>query len=74
MKSFLVAYDLGAAGLWAVLQAESRDQITKRFPTLTVMEERPENMSAEEHSRIATRESYTLAGPLPQWLADLDKR
>ncbi|WP_341910167.1 hypothetical protein [Ferrovibrio terrae] len=74
MKSFLVAYDFGTGGLWAILNAESKDQITKRFPDLTILEQRPDSMSETDYGRITAQETYALSGPLPQWLADLDKK
>lgn len=73
MKSFLVAYDFGTGGLWAILNAESKDQITKRFPDLTILEQRPDSMSEADYGRITAQETYSLGGALPQWLADLDK-
>ncbi|WP_300303740.1 hypothetical protein [Ferrovibrio sp.] len=71
MNSYLVAYDYGTGGLWAILNAPSRESITGKFPGLQILEQRPDSMSAEEYSRLQARETYDLDGPLPKWLADL---
>lgn len=44
---FLVAYDYGMGGLWAVLMAPSREAILAKYPELSIAEEPPEWMSAE---------------------------
>lgn len=44
---FLVAYDYGMGGLWAVVIAPSADAITARYPEVAVVEERPHWMSDE---------------------------
>lgn len=71
MKSFLVAYDFGTGGLWAIVNAPDKDAIMNAFPDLTVLDEKPESMTIDEYARLQHQETYDLAGPLPKWLADL---
>lgn len=71
MNSYLVAYDLGNAGLWAIINAPDKDAILAAFPQLSVLDEKPEAMTIDEYARLQHQETYDLAGPLPKWLADL---
>lgn len=69
MNSFLVTYDFGAGGLWAIVKAPDQASIIKRFPKVEVLEDKPGNMTAVEYGKLIT---YDLGGPLPQWLAELE--
>lgn len=71
MNSFLVTYDFGAGGLWAIVRAPDRDSIVRRFPKAEVHEDKPTNMTAVEYGKLIT---YDLGGPLPQWLAELETK
>ncbi len=69
MKSFLVSYDYGSAGLWAIVKAADKASITKRFPKVDVFEDKPDSMTAVEYGKLIT---YDLDGSLPAWLAELE--
>jgi hypothetical protein len=71
MNSFLVTYDYGSAGLWAIVRAPDKASITKRFPKVEVLEDRPDNMTAVEYGKLIT---YELGGQLPHWLAELETK
>jgi len=71
MNSFLVTYDFGAGGLWAIVKAPDRDSIAKRFPKVEVIDDKPGNLTAVEYGKLIT---YDLGGPLPQWLAELEAK
>ncbi|MBS4045066.1 MAG: hypothetical protein KG075_01900 [Alphaproteobacteria bacterium] len=71
MNSFLVTYDYGSAGLWAIVKAPDKASITKRFPKVEVLEDKPTNMTAVEYGKLIT---YDLGGQLPQWLAELEAK
>lgn len=71
MNSFLVTYDFGSAGLWAIVRAPDKASISKRFPKAEVHEDKPTNMTAVEYGKLIT---YDLNGPLPQWLAELEAK
>jgi hypothetical protein len=49
---FLVAYDYGQGGLWAVLIAPSADAITAKYPELEVVADRPQWMDDELWERL----------------------
>lgn len=40
-KKFLVAYDYGQGGVWAFLLAESEEEISRRYPSLTIVKDPP---------------------------------
>jgi hypothetical protein len=71
MNSYLVTYDFGAAGLWAIVKAPDKAAITRRFPKVEVLDDKPTNMTAVEYGKLIT---YELSGPLPQWLAELEAK
>jgi hypothetical protein len=65
--AYLVLYDYESGGAWFFLLAESADQIGATFPKLTVMEQRPAWMDADEEERIraeATLDIDDLENPI----------
>ncbi len=40
-NEFLVCYDYGTGGLWAILRARSADEIRGKFSELLVIDEKP---------------------------------
>ena len=40
-REFLVCFDYGTGGLWAVVIADSADQIKGRYPEVSIAPERP---------------------------------
>ena len=40
-KDFLVSYDFGKAGIWAIVKARSVDEIVEKYPELEVVKEAP---------------------------------
>jgi hypothetical protein len=61
-QDFLVAYDYGTGGLWGVMHARSAQQITDRYPELTVVDARPKWMTDEEFERIREMEFHDIDG------------
>jgi hypothetical protein len=59
-REFLVVYDYGMGGLWAVVHAHSAAEIVAMYPELTVMDERPEWMTDEVLAEIRQDESHNL--------------
>lgn len=53
MSTFLVAYDYGMGGLWAVVEAPSADCIVAKYPEVAVAEERPAWMTHERYEQLA---------------------
>jgi hypothetical protein len=52
-KSYLVVYDYGMGGVWAIVYADSADSITTRYPELTIVDSRPAWMTHEQFARLA---------------------
>lgn len=51
-EDFLVVYDYGSGGVWLVIHARSRDEITEKYRDLNVFDSRPDWMTDEEYHRI----------------------
>ena len=60
---YLVVYDYGQGGVWAYITAESAQQITDRFPELSVVETTPEWMTGEVRKAIEARMSFDIDDP-----------
>jgi len=58
---FLVAYDYGMGGLWAILMAPSADAITEKYPELGVAAKRPPWMGDDRYEQLRSD---------PLWLDD----
>lgn len=58
---FLVAYDYGSGGLWAILMAPSIEAIAVKYPELTIAEDRPSWMTSDRYEELLGR---------PLWLDD----
>ena len=52
MDHFLVLYDYGQGGVWAVVEADSELAITSSFPELKVFADRPSWMSDAHVARL----------------------
>jgi hypothetical protein len=57
MPEFLVVYDYGGDGLWALMEAPSDEQLLSRYPELDIVPERPAWLTDE---RFADLERHTL--------------
>lgn len=51
-QQFLVVYDYGQGGVWAIVAADDREAISARFPEVQVVDERPAWMTDEEFDRL----------------------
>ena len=51
-SEFLVVYDYGMGGLWAVVLADSVDQITTRYPEVKIATDRPAWMDDSDFERL----------------------
>jgi hypothetical protein len=60
-REYLVAYDYGMGGLWAVLLAPSADAITATYPELAVAPERPQWIDDDRYDHLRGE---------PLWLDD----
>ena len=78
MHSFLVAYDYGMGGLWAIIDANSEDEITSKYPELGIAHERPKWMSAAHYEDLLAKRHYFIKdapdGVLAVVVSDRQKR
>lgn len=69
---FLVLYDYGQGGLWALVRADSAAQVRRRFPRLQVFDERPDMVSLEMLAAIRAAGTVDVDQPASGWLAEFD--
>ena len=62
-KPFLVVYDYGQGGVWAYVEASTRDDILRRFPELQVFDSPPSWMSTDEIARIRRTSTIDIDRP-----------
>lgn len=65
---FLVVYDYGQGGLWAIVTARFAEEIKAKFPVLSIVDERPEWMDEPAYERVASSNSFDVDGAPPEWL------
>jgi hypothetical protein len=70
-KKYLVVYDYGMGGLWAVITARSNEEIAQKYPQLIVKDSWPKWMSEEEYKEVEAKDSYDIDDPPSGLLADL---
>ncbi len=70
---YLVVYDYGMGGVWAVINARSKDEIIKKFHKLKVYDygTRPIWMQDDEYNDIDNTMSFDIDNNTPEWLKDL---
>ena len=73
-KEFFVLYDYGQGGLWAVLRADTEDQIRRRYPCLQIFDTAPRMLSRELQAEIRRTDSFDIDDPPTGWLSDLTER
>lgn len=71
-NEFLVLYDYGQGGLWALVHADSADQIRQRFPEVQVFDERPAMVSDEMLEAVRSAGVIDVERPATGWLAELE--
>jgi hypothetical protein len=67
-KSFLAVYDYGTGGVWAVINAQSPEEIVQKYPQLKVEEERPGWMTDDDYKAIAAGLTLDIDDPPTGWL------
>ena len=69
---FLAVYDYGQGGRWALVLAESANEIRVRFPEIKVVNERPGWMTDDYYRRLEGRiyDIYEPSGLLADILND----
>ena len=72
-QRYLVVYDYGMGGVWAVIAARSREEIFGKYPALSVLDTRPAWMSDEFYENICARNSFDIDDEPRGWLADYSR-
>ena len=70
-REFFVVYDYGQGGLWAILQAESAEQVRRKYPGVEVFEGRPPMLDDATVAAIRRAGVRDIDDPPDGWLADL---
>ena len=70
---FLTVYDYGTGGVWTVICARSKEEITRMFPKLIVYDydQRPAWMEMKELTRIESKGVYDIDTPPNKFLSSL---
>jgi len=70
---FLAVYDYGMGGVWVKVRARTPEEITARFPQLTVFPtgERPDWMTDADEEAYTAKMHFDLDAP-EGWLAGLE--
>jgi len=71
-REFLVLYDYGQGGSWALVRADSAGQVRARYPEVRVFDEWPAMVSAEMLDAIRAAGVTDVEGPATGWLAQLE--
>lgn len=61
-RTFIVCYDYGMGGLWALIDARSENEILEQYPELTIVREQPEWMNSEVLDDLRSREHHDIDG------------
>ena len=59
-KRYLVAYDYGQGAVWAIILADSPEEITHDFPELKIVHDRPAWMTEDELEKIEKAHTYDI--------------
>ena len=70
-KEFFAVYDYGQGALWAILRAESAEQIRRKYPGLEVFDGRPPRLDDATISAILRAGVRDIDDPPAGWLVDL---
>jgi hypothetical protein len=72
-KAFLVVYDYGQGGVWAVIMARSKREIEKKYPGLKIYRRKPFFMKKAMYDAIAADMTVDIDDEPTGWLAELSK-
>ena len=67
---YLACHDYGMGGVWAFVTARNPDEITAKYPQLTVVVDRPSWMTPE--SEPGEDMTFDIDDPPAGWLTALD--
>ena len=70
-REFFVLHDYGQGGLWAILRAESAEQVRRKYPGVEVFEGRPSMLDDATVSSIRRAGVRDIDDPPDGWLAEV---
>jgi hypothetical protein len=70
-RQYLVVHDYGTGGLWAIIIARSAAEIGKKYPSLTIVDERTGWMNEEIFADIALHNLLDIDDAPTGWLAKI---
>jgi len=72
-KPYLVVYDYGQGGVWAIINSRSPREITKKYPELKIYRRKPFFMKRETYNQIAQQMTVDIDDQPSGWLVELVK-
>jgi hypothetical protein len=73
-QPYLVVYDYDTGGIWAVIYANSPEQILAKYPELKIMEPPPDWMVGTKAREIAESTIFDIDDNPPEWLVLAHKK
>ena len=70
-REFFVLHDYGQGGLWAILRAESEEQVRRKYQGVEVFEGRPPMLDDATVSSIRRAGVRDIDDPPAGWLAEV---
>ena len=70
---FLAVYDYGMGGIWVILHARTKQEISAKYPELTVADERPSWMTDDLYAKTAEKRWFDIDQEPTGWLLELVK-
>jgi hypothetical protein len=67
-SSYLVVYDYETGGVWGLIRANSKEEISRKYPRLVILDERPSWMSDADYRNIEAKMKFDIDDPPPAWL------
>jgi hypothetical protein len=64
---YLVVYDYGTGGIWAVMLAPSKADIERTYPELVIFDEWPAWVDEAEYVRIRAKTGFRFDQPDSYW-------
>lgn len=64
---YLVVYDYGMGGVWAVMTAPSKTVVEAAYPELAVFDDRPDWVDDPEYARIKAKTGFRFDQPDEYW-------
>lgn len=69
-KEFFVLYDYGQGGLWAIVRADTVEQVRRRYPQLQVYEDRPASANDAMVAALRSGPCFDIDAEPEGWLAE----